>query len=257
MRDFVAIDFETGNARRVSACEIGFARVVGGEIVESDAYLMRPVGGHAPLQSRIHGIRDEHTCDKPDFAALFPTLRARIGTNLVAHSGFDQQVLAALLDHHGLDLSFSYTDTCKLARMRVPALANHKLKTLAKHFQLPKFQHHDARADAVACASIYLRLDSDVQADGPPRGTDPASSRGQILAMLAEIVSDEEVSYKEAFQLLYWLQDNHAARLLVPRLYRALSATLEDATLERLESVFLKYVMRSTIEEIRELEKFS
>ena len=75
MKDFIAIDFETGNPKRVSACALGYAKVSGGEIVETNGYLMKPVGGHASFQSKIHGIKDEHTCDKPEFGELFPEIK--------------------------------------------------------------------------------------------------------------------------------------------------------------------------------------
>jgi DNA polymerase-3 subunit epsilon len=72
MKDFIAIDFETANPQRVSACALGYARVCDSEIKESHVYLIRPVGGHAEFQSKIHGIKEEHTFDKPHFGELFP-----------------------------------------------------------------------------------------------------------------------------------------------------------------------------------------
>ena len=39
--DFIAIDFETGNAKRVRACALGFAKVVSGRIIDSE----RPTPG--------------------------------------------------------------------------------------------------------------------------------------------------------------------------------------------------------------------
>jgi hypothetical protein len=75
MRDFVAIDFETANPQRVSACALGFARVVDGQVVETLGHLIKPVGGHAAFQTRIHGICAEHTNDKPDFGEIFPEIR--------------------------------------------------------------------------------------------------------------------------------------------------------------------------------------
>ena len=41
---------------------------------------------------------------------------------------------------------------------KLPHLDNHKLKTLAKHFRIPAFKHHDATEDAIACANIFLKL---------------------------------------------------------------------------------------------------
>ena len=66
MQEFIAIDFETANPKRVSACALGYVKVSNREIAETRGYLIKPVGGHAPFQSKIHGIKDEHTFDKPE-----------------------------------------------------------------------------------------------------------------------------------------------------------------------------------------------
>ena len=71
MKEFVTIDFETANPKRVSACALGYAKVSNCEIIEANAYLIKPVGGHAPFQTKIHGIKHEHTFDKPKFGELF------------------------------------------------------------------------------------------------------------------------------------------------------------------------------------------
>jgi DNA polymerase-3 subunit epsilon len=158
MKDFIAIDFETANYQRVSACSLGFAKVINGQITDSKEYLIKPIGGHAPFQSRIHGIKDKHTNDKPNFGELFPSIRDIFQYPLVAHSLFDEQVLNALSYHFGLKLKFNYTDTVTVARRQLPELDNYKLKTLVNYFNLPTFKHHNAQEDAIACANIFLKL---------------------------------------------------------------------------------------------------
>ncbi len=96
MQEFIAIDFETANPKRISACALGYAKVSNCQIVETMGYLIKPVGGHAPFQSKIHGIKDEHTHDKPEFGELFPEIKDIFNYPLVAHSLFDTQVLYAL-----------------------------------------------------------------------------------------------------------------------------------------------------------------
>ena len=58
MQEFIAIDFETANPKRVSACALGYAKVRNCEIIETNGFLIKPVGGHAPFQSKIHGIKE-------------------------------------------------------------------------------------------------------------------------------------------------------------------------------------------------------
>lgn len=74
MRDFVAIDFETANPKRVSACALGFAIVRDGQITESAGVLIKPIGGHAPFQTRIHGLTEADTADQSTFGQLFPSI---------------------------------------------------------------------------------------------------------------------------------------------------------------------------------------
>ena len=160
MKDFVAIDFETGNPKRVSACALGVVKVLGGKIVETENYLIKPIGGHASRQTGIHGIDETHTYDKPEFGELYPEIKGIFDYPLIGHSRFDEQVLNALSTHFDLGLKFNYTDSSAVARKALPNLNNHKLNTLVEYLNLPDFKHHDALEDAIACANIILKLGS-------------------------------------------------------------------------------------------------
>lgn len=241
MREFIAIDFETGNPTRVSACALGYARVVNGKVVEASGHLIKPVGGHSPFQSKIHGLKDEHTFDKPDFGQLFPKISDIFQSTLVAHSLFDQQVLMALSEHFGLGLKFEYIDTSALAKQRLPELKNHKLKTLAKHFGLPKFQHHDAREDAVACANICLKLhEPEAKTVSIISSTDEIH---EFMGLVSGILTDAEVTYKEAYELLYWLEDHRQTASQFPALYSAVKKMLEDDKLDNLEADIIRKLL--------------
>ena len=200
MQDFIAIDFETANPQRVSACALGYAKVSNCEIVESKGYLIKPIGGHAPFQSKIHGIKDEHTFDKPEFNKLFPEIRHIFDYPLVAHSCFDKQVLNALSDHFNLGLRFEYFDSSSIAKERLPNLKNCKLKTLVKHFDLPSFKHHDATEDAIACANVFLKLRQIGKEEIVQVSRDVAT---EFIGLVMGILADDEVNYKEAYELLY------------------------------------------------------
>ncbi len=248
MRDFIAIDFETGNPQRVSACAVGYAHVANGEIVESKSHLVRPVGGHAPFQSKIHGIKHEHTEARPDFGELFPEISEIFQAPLVAHSRFDQQVLSALSEHFGLGLHFEYFDTSSLAKEVLPDLKNHKLKTLAKHFGLPKFQHHDAREDAIACANICLKL-HEMLGGAEPQET-VSDELYEFKGLIRGILADNEVNYKEAYELLYWLQDHNQTTQQFPELFLAVRQVLEDDELDHIEADLLRRMLNSAAKEL-------
>lgn len=164
MSHFFAIDFETANPKRFSACSFGYAKVFNDEIVDSKGYLIKPVGGHSWYQSNIHGITEKDTFDKPYFNQLWDDIHDIFDAPLIGHSLFDQQVLNALSYHFNFGLSFDYTDTFSFAQKQLPHLRNWKLITLAKYLDIPVTKHHDAMEDAILCAKIFLKL------QGSPRG---------------------------------------------------------------------------------------
>jgi DNA polymerase-3 subunit epsilon len=250
MQDFIAIDFETGNPQRVSACALGYARVQNGLVVESKSFLIKPVGGHSPFQSKIHGIKEEHTFDKPDFGELFPDIKGIFVSKLVAHSLFDKQVMCALSEYFDLSLEFDYYDTSSLAKQLIPSLKDHKLKTLAKHFSLPKFQHHDAKEDAIACANVCLKL-HETQNNNKNLKILP-DENSVFRGLIQGILADDEVNYKEAYSLLYWLQDNKKTKAQYSHLFSILEEYLGDNDLSQIEAETIKRTLALTIQELVE-----
>ena len=68
---FLAIDFETADQGRDSACSVGLVRVAGGEIVGRTHYLIRPPRRTFPF-AYLHGITWERVAREPTFAGLWP-----------------------------------------------------------------------------------------------------------------------------------------------------------------------------------------
>ena len=247
MQEFVAIDFETGNPRRVSACAIGYAMVSDGSIIETNGHLIKPIGGHAPFQSKIYGIKDEHTFDKPKFGDLFSEIKDIFNYPLVGHSLFDKQVLNALSDHFGLRLRFDYTDSSAVAKERLPNLKNHKLKTLAKHFKLLKFKHHDATEDAIACANIFLRLQDHCSEEKPPSLQEDIEDISEFRGLARGILADDEVNYKEAYELLYWLEDHVEIAKQYQSIYLKTKEVLDDDYLDKIEAREMKTLLDNVL----------
>jgi DNA polymerase III epsilon subunit-like protein len=247
MQEFIAIDFETANPKRVSACALGYTKVQNCEIIETNGFLIKPVGGHAPFQSKIHGIKKEHTFDKPDFGELFPEIKDIFKYPLVAHSLFDKQVLNALSDHFDLGLSFEYTNSNAIAKDKLPNLINCKLKTLVKHFGLPAFKHHDATEDSTACARIFLKLIDD-EKEGPlkPISDEASEFKGIVMGILA----DDEVNYKEAYELLYWLEDHAEIAAQHQNLYMKTKEVLEDNHLDNVEAIEMKHILDNVLKNL-------
>lgn len=177
-RTFTAIDFETANSQRNSACQLGLVVVENGTITDSQAWLIKPPSTIFTFTG-IHGITYEAVKDQPSFQELWATIQPYIaGRTLAAHNApFDVGVLRAVLSHYRLPVpGFQIMDSLIIARRTWPALPNHKLDTVAGHLKVA-LQHHDAASDARACAEIIL------QAAG---GLRPVQTDGQSLFCPAE-----------------------------------------------------------------------
>lgn len=230
MKDFVAIDVETGNRQRVSVCSLGYAKVIDGQIVETKGYIIKPIGGHEPFQTNFHKLTDEHTHDKPYFNELFPEIKWLFDYPIVSHGMIDKQALNALSNYFDLNLKFSYTDSAALAKEKLPNLKNHELKRVAKHFQLPPFKHHDAEEDAITCAKIYLKLQNCEPDEAIPIKATPDYHffRGFITGILAD-----DVINGEEFEALYLWMKKHSKIAMEHRyLYRMVKEIVECKSFE-------------------------
>ena len=98
--NFIAIDFETANFKRSSACAVGLVKVIDGQIAESRHLYIRPEPFFfEPFNVAIHGIREADVKDAPRFSELWPQLGAEITSPLVAHNPcFDMSVLRHSFD---------------------------------------------------------------------------------------------------------------------------------------------------------------
>ena len=158
--NFTAIDFETANESRASACAVGVVRVMGGVVVESFETLLRPreVRVHWRNQ-QVHGIAEERLHDAPTLADVWPQLLPYLHRQaVVAHnSAFDVSVLEYSCRDFGVPIpAFHSLCSVKLAKTCWPQLERHKLDHVAAHFGIP-LNHHDALSDARACAEITVR----------------------------------------------------------------------------------------------------
>ncbi|MFC7402719.1 exonuclease domain-containing protein [Citricoccus sp. GCM10030269] len=159
--DFTALDFETANGFRGSPCSVGVVRVRNGQPVERAYWLMRPPSGFDRFDARnvqIHGITAEQVAGAPRFAEVFGNLADFIGDDpLVAHNaGFDMGVIESALEVSGRDIPrFDYACSLQVAR-RSYQLASYALPMAAQEAGHPLENHHDALADAEACAWIMI-----------------------------------------------------------------------------------------------------
>ena len=162
---YVAIDFETANSKRDSACSIGLTRVEAGQVVASFSRLIRtPTPDFDYFCTRIHGLRWRDVEHEPAFDELWPELEPMFESVrfIAAHNApFDRSVLRALCERYGLDMPApGFLDTVRLAR-KSWELSSAKLSSVCAHLDIP-LNHHDAGSDAEACARIILHAPIDI-----------------------------------------------------------------------------------------------
>lgn len=159
--DFTAIDFETANSSNASACAVGLVRVRDGEIVEKTGWLIQPPAGHDrffELNTRIHGIREEDVIGAMGWSAQLADLAAFIGGDiLVAHNaGFDMAVIKRACEATGDEHpAYRYACSLQIAR-KVYELESYRLPFVAAEAGFADFPHHNATADAMACAYVMI-----------------------------------------------------------------------------------------------------
>ncbi len=156
-QNFVALDFETANRYRNSACAISVVRVEDGNIVETFSRLIKPPQRHFEF-TFIHGISEDDVADAPEYHEIHEEiLRMMDGVGVIAahNAPFDKSVMNALCAHWGLPVpSVPWECTVKLARKKWN-LSSAKLPVVCEHLGI-FLKHHDAMSDATACAKIVL-----------------------------------------------------------------------------------------------------
>lgn len=164
--NFIAIDFETANEKRASACSLGITIVKNGQVIDELYYLIKPKElRFSPMNTWIHGLRAHDVKDAKEFDELWPELEPYFNNAfIVAHNAsFDMSVLRATLDAYNLKYpSFNYGCTMLLSKNFFPMLENAKLNTV-NHYLGLEFNHHHAGADAFACAHILLNVKDELK----------------------------------------------------------------------------------------------
>lgn len=159
--DFTAIDFETANGHASSACSVGLARVRDGVVVERAEWLIKPPASHPEFQLfniKIHGITPEMVAHAPDWAAQLGRLNEFLGSDIaIAHNAsFDMGVIRAACAETITPIPrLRYLCSVQVSR-KTYELPSHRLPLAAAAAGYGEFAHHNASADAEACAAIII-----------------------------------------------------------------------------------------------------
>ncbi|MVX36515.1 3'-5' exonuclease [Myroides sp. LoEW2-1] len=165
MESFVAIDFETANQYRSSVCSVGLVVVENHVITDSYYSLIKPIPDfYSYWNTQVHGLTSEDTASALFFPDIWQEMNAIIGDlPLVAHNSvFDEGCFKAVLAAYDLPIPNNpFYCTYRKAKKMFPELPNHKLNTVSSYVGYNLKNHHNALADAEACAFIALEVFND------------------------------------------------------------------------------------------------
>lgn len=162
MDNFVAIDFETANHEPSSVCSVGIVVVKNSIITDTFYSLIQPEPNYYSYWcTQVHGLTAIDTDDAPLFPEVWEKIVPLIeDLPLVAHnSRFDEGCLKAVFRTYMMDYpQYKFHCTCIASRKKLPDLVNHQLQTVSAACGFDLTNHHNAIADAEACAAIALQI---------------------------------------------------------------------------------------------------
>lgn len=159
--DYIAIDFETANNSRISACAVGLVFVKDNKIVHSFKELIKPPSSETFLSThtRIHNIRSIDVKNAKNFKELWDEqLSKYLLTNLIIchNTSMDISIMSQLATYYNIDgFDIEYIDTMVIAKDKgLPT----KLESLALHYNIKYSDLHDPENDAKLCVEIFNEL---------------------------------------------------------------------------------------------------
>lgn len=144
--------------------EIGAVAVEGNVIVGEFDTLIDSGASISYGAFRVHGISEDMLAGKPTPQDAWQRFREFVGISpLVAHNApFDSAFVRHELSLLGVGLPNPWHCTVRLARKRLPHLANHRLDTVYRHLfgEIPDgAQRHRALDDARMAARVWVELE--------------------------------------------------------------------------------------------------
>ncbi len=187
MLNFTAVDFETANRHRSSACAIGVVKVEDGRIVDRFETLIRPPDTHYRFERMnisVHGIHPEDVKGAPTWGDIFGRVMDLIGDGfMVAHNAsFDSSVFRYACDEYGIAWpNFHSACTLQISR-KVLDLQSYRLPDVVAALGVDGFQHHRALADAEAAARVMVALARQLRAESVEEVLSTANVSSRPLA---------------------------------------------------------------------------
>ncbi len=160
--DYTVVDIETTglSPKNNEIIEISALKIRDNKVAEEFSTLVKPEQSVNSFINNLTGISDEMLENAPKIDKVLPEFIAFAGDDvLLGHNvKFDMGFLNAnCLRILNTRLPNKSLDTCKIAKMICP-LKNHKLKTIAKFYNISTAGHHRALNDCYITYEIYNKL---------------------------------------------------------------------------------------------------
>ncbi|MBQ8749830.1 MAG: hypothetical protein IJZ29_05125 [Clostridia bacterium] len=161
-KDYVVFDLETTGLdySKNEIIEIGAVKVRNGKIIEVFNTFCKPSQSISSFITELTGISDDMVAFAPKFEDIVGDFfKFTRNSTLVAHnSDFD----TLFLDYHAGKFMYKFDnpviDTLVMSRRLLSGMKNHKLATIAKHFNIPLDHAHRALYDTIATAKCFIEL---------------------------------------------------------------------------------------------------
>lgn len=166
--EYVVVDIETTgfSPEYDDIIEIALIKISNGNIVDKFSTLIKPISTFLDddyneyyiddFISELTGITNDMLMDAPEFSEVANQMLSFVSKNIVVghNVNFDINFLYDnLMKYTGSELNNDYCDLLRISRKLFPDLENHKLKTLAKEFNIEQPEVHRGLAD---CKTTFL-----------------------------------------------------------------------------------------------------
>lgn len=161
MKNFAAIDFEGANRILSSVCSVGVVVVRNGVMTDHFYSLIKPTPNFYEWgNTRVHGLKKKDTKNAPLFPDVWKKVSPLIdGLPLVAHNKvYDENCLKAAFARFKMTYpQYKFYDTYTRA-LKVWSEGPYTLNGVAERCGYKLDHHHNALADAEACAAIAIQI---------------------------------------------------------------------------------------------------
>ena len=162
---FIAIDFETANSDRDSACSLGLVEFNLSKITNQKHYLINPNTSVFSNYARNHWVSKAMVSDAPDFMEVWKEIKNKFYNSdfIVAHNySFERSVIQRnfwkrrLYDEDDKLLEIRWMCTVELARSYF-SISPTTLPNVCRKLGID-LNHHDALSDALASCKILQKI---------------------------------------------------------------------------------------------------